>query len=514
MQKIIGIFCEAIAIGGLCLGLSGCTKEADGLRGDGQVVLMQMSVDSRAVSEVDGTPSAEEAALHSLRAYAFVGGQPAGHFYYKGTGITASYNFLMDITMYSTTMQVIDFYVVANEAAMATPGDQKALTESTTEAELKNFFFTELVAGEGLPMYSHQQIKVYMDSDADNNPQTVTGHEGHTLLAQKVELELARPVGKLGVFAAKTAGESGVLKITGLTLHKEGLRLINYLMPQTDETLKAVGSRDQSQTLSVVADAVTAELAADITDEQRRNPANYDAVMAAPFYLFENPYGSSAWNTPGDANGNVLQIDFEFDGVARTGMVYLPRIDRNHYYAVCCLMNNSGKITVEYSVADWDDAPAWNDMVFDYPTYTNPLMPASGATELFNPTVYYNPDAGSSAGTFSVTFSMTAPSGQTWQPTLIDASPADFEVKVYQGGQEVASPVASAEPYTITVRALKSENVGKTCTLGISYIPSWDPGKSEMLLINGAVGDIKWPGSGSDPLYIEIEQVEPQTVNP
>ena len=95
MQKIIGIICAAIAVGGLCLGLAGCTKEADGLRGDGQVVLMQMSVDSRAVSETDGTPSAEEAALHSLRAYAFVGGQPAGHFYYEGTDITASYNFLM-----------------------------------------------------------------------------------------------------------------------------------------------------------------------------------------------------------------------------------------------------------------------------------------------------------------------------------------------------------------------------------------------------------------------------------
>lgn len=514
MQKIIGIFCVAIAVGGMCLGLSSCTKDDNGPRGDGQVVLMQMSVDSRAVSETDGTPSAAEAALHSLRAYAFVGGKPAGHFYREGSDIKSPYNFLMDITMYSTTTQDIDFYVVANEAAMAAPGAQEALTENTTEQELKNFYFTELEDGKGLPMYSYQHITVDMATDAGINPQNVTGHEGHTLLKQKVELDLARPVGKLRVFAAKTAGESGELKITGLTLHKDGLRLINYLMPQTDETLEAVGSRDQSQTLSVVTDAVTKELAADITDEQRRNPANYTPVMAAPFYLFENPYGSSAWNTPGDAHGNVLQIDFAFDGVARTGMVYLPRIDRNHYYAVCCLMNNSGKITVEYAVADWDDAPAWNDMEFAHPTYVNPVAPPAGGSYV-NPTVYYNPDAGSSAGTFSVVFSMTAPVGQTWQPTLLDASPADFEVKVYQGGQEITSPVASNVPYTITVRALKPENVGKTCTLGISYMPSWDPGKSEMLLINGTSNkDIAWPDSGSDPLHIEIEQVDPQTVNP
>lgn len=514
MQKIIGKICVAIAVGGLCLGLSGCTKESDGPQGDGKVVLMQMSVDSRAVKEVDGTPSAEEAALHSLRAYAFVGGQPAGHFYYDGIDNTTSYNFLMDITMYSTTTQEIDFYVVANETAMKAPGSQqRPLSANTTEQELKDFYFTELVAGKGLPMYSYQQIEVDMATDAVNNPQTVSGHDGHTLLAQKVELELARPVGKLGVFAAKPEGEEGELKITGLTLLKDGLRQVNYIMPQTDDILKGVGSRELPQTLTNVTDAVTAKLAANISDEERRNPANYTPVMAEPFYLFENPYGSTSWSTPGDANGNVLQIDFTFDGVARSGLVYLPRIYRNHYYAVCCLMNNSGKITVEYSVADWDDAPAWNDMEFAHPSYENPVTPPDGVSYV-NPTVYYNPDAGSPAGTFSVVFHMWAPTGQTWQPTLLDASPADFEVKVYQGGQEVTDLVASNEPYTITVRALKPDNVGKICTLGISYMPSWDPGKSELLLINGAVGSIKWPDSGSDPLHIEIEQVDPQTVNP
>ena len=89
MQKMIKIFCVAIAVGGLCLGLAGCTKEIGGPQDDGKVVLIQMSVDSRAVSETDGTPSAEESALYSLRAYAFVGGQPAGHFYREGSDILA-----------------------------------------------------------------------------------------------------------------------------------------------------------------------------------------------------------------------------------------------------------------------------------------------------------------------------------------------------------------------------------------------------------------------------------------
>lgn len=510
MQKMIKIFCVAIAVGGLCLGLAGCTKEIGGPQDDGKVVLIQMSVDSRAVSETDGTPSAEESALYSLRAYAFVGGQPAGHFYREGSDIRAPYDFLMDITMYSTSTQVIDFYVVANEAAMLTPGSSEDLSADTTEEELKDFSFTQLVDGKGLPMYCYNSIEVDMATDDPNNPQTVTGHEGHTLLAQKVSLNLERPVGKLGVFAAKPEGETGELKVTGLTLLKDGMRMINYLMPQSEETLKAVGVRDTPQSLEVVTDAVTAKLGVDAV---RNDPANYTPVMAAPFYPFENPWGSTSWDTAGDTYGNVLEIDYSFDGVARTGNVYLPPIERNHYYAVCCLMNNSGKITVEYTVADWDDAPAWNDMVFAHPTSSNPVAPTDGVS-YERPTVFYNPDAGSSAGTFSVVFSMTAPSGQTWQPTLLDASPADFEVKVYQGGQEVSNPVASAEPYTITVRALNPGNVGKTCTLGISYMPSWDPGKSELLLINGTDGSIKWPDSGSDPRYIEILQVDSQTVNP
>ena len=86
------------------------------------------------------------------------------------------------------------------------------------------------------------------------------------------------------------------------------------------------------------------------------------------------------------------------------GTVYLPPMLRNHYYAVCCLMRNDGKIAVEYLVADWDDAPAWDDMEFAYPTYDNPLMPLSGSVaDMKNPTVYCSlNDTNPEAGDFSV----------------------------------------------------------------------------------------------------------------
>lgn len=47
-------------------------------------------------------------------------------------------------------------------------------------------------------------------------------------------------MGKLGVYAAKPEGESGNLRITGLTMLASGTRTHNYLMPQSDEILQGI----------------------------------------------------------------------------------------------------------------------------------------------------------------------------------------------------------------------------------------------------------------------------------
>ena len=352
LKKILSTAIVAACFG---LGQAGCTRDDDPAPSGRRNVTMQLTVNAQAVGETDGTPTAGESALHSLRVYAFVKGQPAGYYGVEGD-LTAPATFLMDLKMYSETTQTVDFYVVANEEAMSTPGGtQGQLTPNTTEAQLKEFSFTQLNTENGLPMSCRQQVEVNLAELAGDNPQEAPGHEGHTMIAQKVSFELERPVGKLGVFAAKTAGETGTLQVTGLTLLKEGPRYMNYLMPQDEATLKEVGARNVDISLPVTDDEVTAELAADASPEERKDPANYTPVLGAPHYLFENPWGSTSWETPGDAGGNILRIDYAFDGTARSGLIYLPAIERNTYYTVCCRMNNSGKITVEYTVADWDD---------------------------------------------------------------------------------------------------------------------------------------------------------------
>lgn len=518
MDSIKQILGRIFILGCLVGSLTGCNEEDRTPFPGERMVQVQLDVHTRAVDDFTETPTDEEAALHSLRVYAFDNsGQQVGHLNLTD-GLDTSNPLLMDLKIKAEpTEQSLRFYAVANEGAMSTPGNEKILGENTSENELKNFTFTLLktpTSDNGLPMFASDEVTI---NTGNTSPQTESGHEGHYTLNEKVNFVLERPVGKLGVFAAKVEGETETLTVTGAKILKEGTRMRNYLFPQTDEVLKQIVSKDAEIDLALVTGGnVNKALSENISDEERKNPGNYTPLLEVPFYPFETPWGSTSWDTPGDERGAVLQIDYKFGDKTNTGLVYLPRIERNHYYAICCLMRNSGKITVEYVVADWDDGGNY-ELDFAYPTYTNPIEPMEGAS-YSQPKVYYNPDPDSDEGTFKARFQLTAPEGQEWQPTLLNATPADYEITVYQSGeqgmQKVEPPyVASSFDYVIKIRALKSDNAGRTVELGIGYIPRWDPGAMSLLQINGTSGDTKWPGS-DDPEKIVILQEDPTTVNP
>lgn len=517
MDSIKQILGRIFILGCLVGSLTGCNEEDRTPFSGERMVQVQLDVHTRAVDAFTETPTAEEAALHSLRVYAFDNsGQQVGHLNLTD-GLDTSNPLLMDLKIKAEpTEQSLRFYAVANEGAMSTLGNEKTLDANTSETELKNFTFTLLktpTSDNGLPMFATDEVTI---NTGNTSPQTESGHEGHYTLNEKVNFVLERPVGKLGVFAAKVEGETETLTVTGARILKEGTRMMNYLFPQTDEVLKQIVPKEAEIDLTLVTGGnVNTALSENISDEERKNPGNYTPLLKVPFYPFETPWGSASWNTPGDERGAVLQIDYQFGNKTNTGLVYLPRIERNHYYAICCLMRNSGKITVEYVVADWNDGGNY-ELDFAYPTYF-PIEPMEGA-DYSQPTVYYNPDPDSDEGTFKACFRLTAPEGQEWQPTLLNATPADYEITVYQsseqGMQKVEPPyVASSSDYVIKIRALKSENVDRKVELGIGYIPRWDPGDMSLLQINWASGKTIWGGS-DDPEKIVISQIDPTTVNP
>ena len=504
--------------------VAGCTKAPAPDLGEELDVLLQMSVGTKAVTETDGTPTAAESAIHTLRVYAFVDGKAAGHFYTPdyaaledaaGTASGTAKHFLMDIKMYSLGTRDVDFYVIANEEAMVTAGSAVRLDENTTETELKGFTFTSLNLGNdmafGLPMCCKKTETIDFATDDENNPQTVPGHEGHTLLAQKLSFELERPVGKIGVFAAKPIGEEGTLTVTGLSVTRS--RFVNFLMlpANLEEAYDNEGSQAAPRDLEIVGGSVTAEVASGETDA-----AEYTPVQAEAYYPFENPWGSSNWSQAGSPRGNILTIKYRYDtdSQERTGTVYLPPVVRNTYYMVCCQLSNSGKITVNYSVADWDDAEPY-ELEFAAPEYELPTQSYPVAsTPYARPTVHYNGDPAAQEGTFSINFKISGPVGQVWTPTLLNATDADYQITVTQNGSPVSAPyLASADPYEITIRALRPDNVGKTLEFAISYTPQWDPTGTSLLMINGNNEDKQtWPvptGTVNPTYKIVIEQVEP-----
>ena len=537
MRNIRKVFYMMAAVVGSGLLLQGCVKEDIAPLGEQHNVAVQLNVGTRAVSEADGTPTDDESAIHTLRVYAFVEGKPAGH-YFTDNVTESSHTFFMDLTFYSSGVQTVDFYAVANEAAMVEPNH--SLSESTSESELKNLWFTNYqtnIQQYGLPMFCDNQSYELDFTHVKQGSPTAPGHEGHAWLDyDNLSFELKRPFGKLGVFAAKAEGETTPLRITGLTMLESGTRMRNYLMTPTDEQLKSINTAGDVE-LSVVEEGVTAELADNITSEERRNPENYTPVLNAPFYPFENPYANGgAWNIPGsDGKEHVLKIDYAFGDEPRTGYVHMPAVERNTYYTICCLMRNDGKITIEYIVADWDDGGEY-EIEFNYPQYTNPIQPEDGSTLTGNeqypqPEVWYS---ATDEGSYTFKFQITGPTGQKWTPTLVDGTQADFRVRVYQLSTDGNSTktylhsnhpddplvkpetetdkmadrlVASSEPYYITVSALNADNVDDKVGLAISYDRSWSTDGSQLLLINGLTNNLKWAGSEIAEVIV-IKQTE------
>ena len=534
-------------------------------------VTVQLSVNTGALSRAEVAPETDEAKIHTLRVYIFTeDGKPAGHFYtstadYKpATGATEGTipaSIFMDMVVYSEPQQKVRFYVIANEGAVNSSMTGWEWSADLTEADINDYYFTSVtnsIKTSGLPMYCKTDvITLNTETKAVN---TEPGHENHYLVMNDpVTLSLERPVAKLNLFAAKEEGETAVLTILSAKILSQGQTLRNYFMPQADlenaELLWGLSEADYLLPI-VTTNTVEAELtpessySGDDYNAYRSNMDNYDLLMGTPYYANENPYGSDIWSKAGTGlnatRGNILEVTYQFsDGEEKTGTVYLPKIERNRYYTVLCLMTNgaNGGMSVEYSVADWEDAENQGIMNFAYPTYTNPLTPfnvgltsehqiALGADGKYpQPTVFINNEYVEEAdgqfsnyfwsdwqndGTVRFSFKITAPEGMKWSPTLTASE--GFKVNVFKKNVssgsytlvEGSDALVAGEDYeyVLVVRARKVEGTDEHATsteLMITYDTSdWSYAtQNSLLMINGAAGETKWTGS-SDPETIKI----------
>lgn len=512
----------------------GCNKDYDHAASDKAPTTMTLpiSIDTRATGSQAATDS--ELAINELRVYAFTDGKLAGHYYYSGDAVS-KISFLLDLTLYASATQSVMLYAIANETSFLRYSNTTSLSASTSEAVLKSLYFSHVDVESGLPMFyaSASPIVLNVADDAAAMPEDVVNadeHTDHTLIAQEISVNLQRAISKIEVFATKQAGEYAELKITGVRADKNGIRVRNFIIPQSLTTLQALEPHDIDQTLAlksssvVVSTTLPTEYATATESEKqvmRVDKQNYTSVLAAPYYAFENPYGS---NHPlvaeSNGKGAILHIDYEFNGVARSAQVNMPALERNTHYPVYCLFNNEGKMQIDYIVAPWDESlenQEWGEIIFDYPTYSSPVLPMddNAVRPFARPEMWYAGD--SEAGAFCCRFIMWAPARQTWT-AVVDASSSDYEVRVYDkegylqpdATVEVKEGLLGTDWYTIKViprRNLKVAGVEEKVKLHIIYTPSWMH-HADYLLINGELDNPAYLDAGNDPESIIITQIE------
>ena len=213
-------------------------------------------------------------------------------------------------------------------------------------------------------------------------------------------------------------------------------------------------------------------------------------------------------------------------------------IVRNHIYEFEILSIAGDNLELQYTVADWDaedwgNGKDYEEHVLAYPTYHNPVVPASylrKGSDIDNfqiseqPTMYFSSDKDNpEKGAFECFFQITAPEDVQWKPAIM-GSKGDYTVRVYSGATPESkgnlvfdskddglhgnlNECTADSWYRIVVFPTEDKNAGQNeIDFFISYYQEWTD-QYIHLYINGEYDHIRWPESGTNPKIIKIRHV-------
>ncbi len=509
MQTINNIYKYVALLAFTAIFCAGCQNDSDEwMPASEKNVMIELSVSPGELTRA--TPTGTEVTINSLRIYAFYGDKQVGYVY--GGATAPGTPFYMDLELPETGTHNVDFYLIANEAVMSYENSTVTLSEKMTKEELSAVRFTGLRTADALPMYAVKIVPINVDA-VSNGSNTISGHEGHFVLTQKVEFALERSLAKLSVYAAKTAGAGTDPLISKVELQAQGTRYYSYLFPQTQETLAGIASRSNNRVLLNSAVSITKEVT-------KGTPAAYEPTsyneVAVGMYLPEVPFGSTAWDVKStEERAAVLRVEYALGEGMETKNAYinLPVIQRNHHIKVCILINAEGQIIVNYEVADWDDF-YMPDYHFGYPThsYLREKLPTTDEEATAKPS---GPAQMAENSPFVCYFQMTQPDQDFWTPTTRGLNASNCDIWVYDAVtkeliKEENFPIrASDKWYKIEVEPRAGMPITGEVELAISYRATGMT-QSEFLLINGTTQEYYWPYEGSsvqDANYVIITMV-------
>lgn len=468
--------------------VTACINDDLSVAGADEEVTVKLSASTRAMDD----PLIRDNDDHfgSLAVYAF---DEKGNFLrlYTFAPSVASNTYTTDA--FNCGIGVKTLYAIANYDAYP-DFELKALNYNAVRAQVANAAGTTALKANNILMVG--EVTGLAFSKPDDQDENIS-----------VSISLKRLAARVDVFVLKEAGWAADVKVTKVEF-SGGVKNTTLAYQEREVALPDPLKFDATQTFNGASDTPL-----ETFEKDNALLWQQDKHLRGSFYTYRTVQPQTSTNVPKLAitvkvNDNIEKTYTAIIADKGIDSNTLVTLDAGNVYQICAIMTKTG-LVIEMQVADWEKAPVY-DLDFSYPTYQNPLTPWDGTTEkpYEQPTVYYNPDGNSTEGTVSFSFSLTAPSGQSWRATLLDATEADFEVKVYQKGSEIENPVASAEAFEIRVRALKPDNVNKTVKFGIAFTPAWDPLSSSLLMINGSSGTQAWKGSEGDPTVIVIKQIE------
>lgn len=490
MQKTNNILIKAAAAILATIFATGCVfeKENPSATRDFQNVLVQIGVNTSGAMQTKAADSFEagnenavatlETAVKTLRVYAYIRGQLCGYLYTNNVD-TENHALLMDMKLPKAATATVDFVAIANEAGMTIPEGVNldytvgrsadgtlVLTGNAGLNELKQITYT--LANQsftnGMPMYAVGQATLNLHNVGQQN--TATGHTGHFILNDEINIELTRSLAKIAVYAAEegTSTKNNV-KINSVTF--EDVINNGYLLDNTNYPT----ATPQDVVLSNTQVTVTKKLNRADTDfaTKRKDVANYTQVTSAPYYIPENPAGKK------------LVVNYTTgSGAAKNAEIEMPEIARNTYYKVLCLVKANGEMTLNVVVADWETGTGkYIDFKDDVTIDESHGLQWNGVKVDDKYTL------GVSAGS-SVTcsFKITAPANGRWYATLTDGDVQNYS---FENGQTTISGNIRDDVQSFTLRTLNSNlNSGSSRTVKLVITAVNENGRSMVVNFNNA----------------------------
>jgi len=479
MQRITDIITKVAAAVLAVVLAAGCIFEKESPMGEGRKkdVMVLLNISAKDLIQTKADDVDPETVLNTVRIYAY--DQDGVQIGYADNSTANGNAFHMVLTVPDgQATETVDFYAVANEGAMTdltyTVGSvtETALKQTMSLAELQAVLFSissantaDFVAANGIPMSGYLPDKELNLNEGTEHRGTVGGHAPGFTLNQAINLDLTRTLAKVAVYAAEVGNATGTttspkIAITGITVSNV-ISQSSLLVPSTYPS----GIVDGGYAMHSTSTSVTNTVADDAAAEVYENDANFTKIDSA--YFAENPVGSSDWTKAATAGtGMVLNISYTAGGSAKTQSIYMPAIERNHFYKVLCRISAGGELLLDLEVLDWDDA---EDQTIDFQDnvsltdygWTGGTQDAANAKLTF----------GSAAGqTATFNFTLETPKNGKWYATIAEGDIQNFAF--VSGGAEVktVSGNITGQEQSFTIKTLETLSLGETKSVKIRFV--------------------------------------------